>query len=101
VSALDCLLFATAAQLCVSALSVPQRPLHVVGTRLAHFNDEIRSIFDSQLNRMFKLIDHQMDKMGQLAPNSEIIGLETQVLLVRTKLTDTGLYGALWRSRKL
>lgn len=50
---------------------------------------------------MFKLIDHQMDKMGQLAPNSGIVGLEALVLLARAKLTDTELYGALWWSRKL
>ncbi|KAK5102233.1 hypothetical protein LTR70_004536 [Exophiala xenobiotica] len=81
------------------SVSIPHVGIRSGG--LMFTNDDIRSIFDSQLNSMFKLIDRQMDKMGQLAPNSGIVGLETQVLLFRTKLTDTELYGALWRFRKL
>lgn len=74
----------------------PSSAVLVVRASLTSFSEDIRSIFDSQLSRMFELIDRQMNKMGQLAPNSGIVGLEVLALLVGAKLTNAELYGALW-----
>jgi hypothetical protein len=38
------------------------------------FSDDIKAIFDRQLNKMIKLIDHQMNRMAQVAPNCQIAG---------------------------
>lgn len=42
-------------------------------SELTDNSDEIRAMFDKQLNRMFQLIDHQLSKMAQVAPYDRVV----------------------------
>jgi hypothetical protein len=40
---------------------------------LMTYRDELKSLFDVQLQKMFKMIDYQISTMARVAPNDQIV----------------------------